>query len=121
MILAGIRNNTLFNGGRIAFGRADCRTPERARPGIPRRTQDLGDPNGKMLRMNPEAAEQGSNHFPESVVYSHGHRNVQGPAGDSYGFLYGVRRRRDAEMAGGLGNGVERRRETVRNAGAAVK
>jgi quinoprotein glucose dehydrogenase len=42
--------------------------------------QDLSSPAGKILRLTPEGGVPGDNPFPNSPVYSYGHRNPQGLA-----------------------------------------
>lgn len=40
--------------------------------------QDLNSLNGKVLRINPDGTVPSDNPFPDSLVYSYGHRNSQG-------------------------------------------
>ena len=87
-ILTGIHKAGNHDGGRLAFGPdgmlyagvGDANERERA--------QDPSALNGKVLRMTPEGRPAPGNPFPGSVVYSYGHRNVQGLAWDSAGRLY---------------------------------
>lgn len=79
-ILTGLRKGVIHNGGRIAFGpdrRLYAGVGETGTPGL---AQDASSRNGKILRMDPD----GSN----VVVYSAGHRNVQGLAWDAAGRLW---------------------------------
>ncbi|HEX6683001.1 MAG TPA: PQQ-dependent sugar dehydrogenase, partial [Candidatus Limnocylindrales bacterium] len=77
------------HGGRLAFGpdrMLYATTGETAvHPGL---AQDLNSLGGKILRITPEGKPAPGNPFPNSPVYSYGHRNVQGIAWDSQGRLY---------------------------------
>ncbi|MGW7310578.1 PQQ-dependent sugar dehydrogenase [Streptomyces sp. NPDC054835] len=87
-VLAGIPKGVIHNGGRIAFGPDGmlyAGTGETGRTGL---AQDRGSLGGKVLRMTPEGRPAPGNPFPGSVVYSYGHRNVQGLAWDPAGRLW---------------------------------
>ena len=51
-------------------------------------TQDLNSLAGKILRLNDDGSIPQDNPFPNSPVYSYGHRNPQGLAWDDVGNLY---------------------------------
>ncbi|MDE1828840.1 MAG: PQQ-dependent sugar dehydrogenase [Thaumarchaeota archaeon] len=51
-------------------------------------TQDLKSLAGKILRLNDDGTIPADNPFPNSPVYSYGHRNPQGLAWDAKGNLY---------------------------------
>ncbi|MPV50224.1 PQQ-dependent sugar dehydrogenase [Pseudactinotalea sp. HY160] len=87
-ILAGIPAARVHNGGRIAFGpdgmlyvtTGDATERENA--------QDLDSLSGKILRMTPAGEVPADNPFPGSLVYSYGHRNVEGLAWSGDGTLF---------------------------------
>ncbi|KOG32560.1 MULTISPECIES: PQQ-dependent sugar dehydrogenase [Streptomyces] len=87
-VLTGIPKGFVHDGGRIAFGPDGmlyAGTGETGRTGL---SQDRSSLGGKILRMTPEGGPAPGNPFPGSVVYSYGHRNVQGIAWDAEGRLW---------------------------------
>ncbi|MFG3036189.1 MULTISPECIES: PQQ-dependent sugar dehydrogenase [unclassified Streptomyces] len=87
-VLTGIPKGVVHNGGRIAFGPDGmlyAGTGETGRTGL---AQDRGSLGGKILRMTPEGGPAPGNPVADSVVYSSGHRNVQGIAWDAAGRLW---------------------------------
>lgn len=87
-VLDGIPKGSNHNGGRIAFGPDGmlyAGTGERYEREL---AQDKGSLGGKILRMEPDGSVPSGNPFPRSVVYSYGHRNVQGLTWDGAGRLW---------------------------------
>jgi glucose/arabinose dehydrogenase len=87
-VFKGIPKGAVHDGGRIAFGPDGMLyvgTGETGRRGLAQDKKALG---GKILRMTPDGAPVHGNPWPDSVVYSYGHRNVQGLAWDSDGRLW---------------------------------
>ena len=87
-ILTGIPHGLHHNGGRLAFGPDGMLYASTGEGGVPARAQDKGSLGGKILRMTPEGRAAPGNPFPGSVVWSYGHRNVEGLAFDSAGRLW---------------------------------
>jgi glucose/arabinose dehydrogenase len=86
-VLTGIPRASIHNGGRLAFGPDGmlwATTGEHAEPGI---SQDRDSLGGKILRMTPDGRPAPGNPF-GSLVWSYGHRNVEGMAWDGAGRMY---------------------------------
>ncbi|MFD5147907.1 PQQ-dependent sugar dehydrogenase [Streptomyces sp. NPDC058401] len=81
-VFRGIPKGLVHNGGRIAFGPDKmlyAGTGETGEGGLAQDKKSLG---GKILRMTPDGEPVHGNPEADSVVYSYGHRNVQGLAWD---------------------------------------
>ena len=88
VVLDGIRSARVHDGGRIAFGPDGMLYAGVGDAGVPELSQDPAALNGKILRMTPTGAVPADNPSPGSLVYSLGHRNVQGLAWDDEGRMW---------------------------------
>ncbi|CAA9318364.1 MAG: FIG01121053: hypothetical protein [uncultured Frankineae bacterium] len=86
-VLTGIPKGTIHNGGRLAFGPDGLLYAGTGDTGDTSLSQDPRSLGGKVLRMTPDGqpAEAAG-----SLVFSRGHRNVQGLAWDDAGRAYAV-------------------------------
>jgi glucose/arabinose dehydrogenase len=82
-VLRGIPKGIVHNGGRIAFGPDKMLYAGTGETGDTGLAQDRKSLGGKILRMTPDGQPVHGNPDAGSVVYSWGHRNVQGLAWDS--------------------------------------
>ncbi|MGW6655871.1 PQQ-dependent sugar dehydrogenase [Rhodococcus sp. NPDC055024] len=87
-ILDGLLSANYHNGGRIAFGPDGMLYATVGDAGGRDRAQDLDSLSGKILRMTPDGDVPQDNPFPNSFVYSYGHRNSQGIAWTEDGTMY---------------------------------
>ncbi|MEC4016237.1 PQQ-dependent sugar dehydrogenase [Streptomyces sp. H27-D2] len=87
-IFKGIPKGEIHNGGRIAFGPDKMLYAGAGETGDRGLAQDKESPAGKILRMTPEGEPAHGNPEADSVVYSYGHRNVQGLAWDAQKHLW---------------------------------
>ena len=88
VVLDGIPKSRNHNGGRIAFGPDGMLYATAGDAGDPERAQSPESLGGKILRLTPTGAVPDDNPFPDSYVYSLGHRNPQGIAWDADGQLF---------------------------------
>ncbi|MFF0062276.1 PQQ-dependent sugar dehydrogenase [Streptomyces sp. NPDC005279] len=82
-VLRGIPKGVVHNGGRIAFGPDKMLYAGTGETGDTGLAQDKKSLGGKILRMTPDGLPVHGNPEADSVVYSYGHRNVQGLAWDA--------------------------------------
>jgi glucose/arabinose dehydrogenase len=87
-ILDGLPSGTNHNGGRIRFGPDGMLYAPVGDAGDYSLPQDPSSLGGKILRMTPDGDPAPGNPDPDSLVYSSGHRNVQGIAWASDGTMY---------------------------------
>ena len=81
-VFRGIPKGFVHNGGRIEFGPDKMLYVGTGESGDTGLSQDKESLGGKILRLTPEGEPAPGNPFPDSPVYSYGHRNVQGIAWD---------------------------------------
>lgn len=87
-VLTGIPSGGIHNGGRIAFGPDGMLYAGTGEVGETGLSQDRGSLGGKILRMTRDGGVPADNPFADSLVWSLGHRNVQGLTFDEDGRLW---------------------------------
>lgn len=87
-ILTGIPAGSRHNGGRILFGPDGCLYAATGETGQQELAQERDSLGGKILRMTRDGDPAPGNPYQGSVVYSYGHRNVEGLGFDSRGRLW---------------------------------
>jgi glucose/arabinose dehydrogenase len=87
VIVDGLAKGSIHNGGRLAFGPDGMLYAGVGETGNPSLSQDTSALNGKILRMTPDGSVPPDNPF-GNLVWSYGHRNVQGLAFDAEGRLW---------------------------------
>lgn len=80
VLLDGIPSAANHNGGRLKIGPDQMLYATTGDAGERDSAQDLDSLAGKILRLTPDGAVPEDNPFPDSPVYSYGHRNPQGLA-----------------------------------------
>lgn len=88
VLLDKIPSGDVHHGGRLKIGpdrKLYATTGDARQPSI---AQDYSSLGGKILRLNLDGSIPNDNPFPNSYVYSYGHRNTQGIAWSADGTLY---------------------------------
>ena len=88
VVIDGIPQGDIHNGGRIAVGPDGNLWIGTGDSGDRPQSQDRSSLAGKILRVGTDGSVPADNPFPGSPVWSYGHRNVQGLAFDSQGRLW---------------------------------
>jgi aldose sugar dehydrogenase len=88
ILVTGIPKAGVHNGGRLTFGPDGMLYAGTGEAGDRPLSQDRASLGGKILRMTHEGKAPGDNPFRGSLIYSLGHRNVQGLAFDGQGRLW---------------------------------
>jgi glucose/arabinose dehydrogenase len=78
----------IHDGGRLAFGPDGMLYITTGETGNEELSQDLDSNGGKILRLEPDGDIPPDNPFPDSPVWSYGHRNVEGLTFDDSGRLW---------------------------------
>ncbi|TCM93319.1 glucose/arabinose dehydrogenase [Paenibacillus sp. BK033] len=87
-LLEGIPGSFNHDGGRMAIGPDGLLYVTTGDAGREELAQDKNSLAGKILRMKLDGTIPPGNPFPDSYVYSYGHRNPQGLAWSSSGMLF---------------------------------
>lgn len=87
-VLDGIPSANIHNGGRLAFGPDGMLYITAGDAADPGAAQDASSLGGKILRVTPEGEVPADNPFPDSPVWSLGHRNPQGIGWDAEGAMF---------------------------------
>jgi glucose/arabinose dehydrogenase len=86
-LVTGIPRGTIHNGGRLAFGPDHMLYASTGETGRGELAQDRSSLGGKILRMTPDGRPAPGNPF-GTLVWTYGHRNVQGLAWDPKGRMF---------------------------------
>ena len=87
ILMENIPGGPFHDGGRIKFGPDDKLYITTGDAGNADLSQDLNSVAGKILRINSDGTIPEDNPFPDSPIYSYGHRNPQGLDWNKSGIL----------------------------------
>ena len=88
VVLAGIPNGFIHDGGRLQFGPDGYLYASTGETGASELAQDRDSLGGKILRITPDGDPAPGNPDPSSPIWTLGHRNVQGLAFDDQDNLW---------------------------------
>jgi glucose/arabinose dehydrogenase len=100
VLIGSIPESTFHDGGEIAFGPDGMLYVATGYGPSVQTSAQLSSLNGKILRLTPDGAVPADNPFPNSPVWTYGHRNPQGLAWDSDGRMYASEHGPTIERAG---------------------
>jgi len=87
-VITGIPKAGNHDGGRIAFGPDGMLYITAGDASNPGNAQNVASLGGKILRVTPDGRVPADNPFPDSPVWTYGHRNPQGIGWDSRGTMW---------------------------------
>ena len=87
VIVSGIPKSSIHNGGRIRFGPDGMLYAGTGDGSAGSNSQNLASLGGKILRMHPDGSVPSDNPY-GSLVWTYGHRNVQGLGWDATGRMF---------------------------------
>lgn len=88
LIIDRIKSGTYHHGGRLKIGPDEKLYATIGDATQPSLAQDVDALEGKILRINLDGSVPNDNPFPQSYVYSYGHRNPQGLTWSTDGTMY---------------------------------
>lgn len=80
ILVDDVKGANNHDGGRVRFGPDNKLYWTMGDAQVAELAQDLTSLNGKILRLNADGTVPADNPFPNSIIYSYGHRNPQGLA-----------------------------------------
>jgi glucose/arabinose dehydrogenase len=96
VLLEEIPGSHIHNGGRVKIGPDGKIYVTTGDAAVPEWAQDVESLAGKILRLEMDGSIPKDNPYPNSPVFSYGHRNPQGLAWDEKGHLYASEHGSDA-------------------------